>query len=187
MKFNWALVFYTHNEILTEDEKLDNELKKYEKQLMLDENNIVYHQDSAENTWVLYLEHWRWSDLLNQIYKNHSHVADVIMLNIIWVRQWWLGMRKDIKHFVQHCSECQLITKSYKIHRDEMHLSHIWQDHSQSFKCWDLDLIGVLFITEWGNRWIVTAIDYSIRWSVVKTLKDETAEILVNFIIQQIY
>jgi hypothetical protein len=42
----------------------------------------------------------------------------------------------------------------------------------QPFKRWRLDLIRKLPLTENGNMWIVTAIDYTTRWPVIKCLSN---------------
>ena len=49
MKFNNALRAYTHNEKFSSNENIDRELQKYNEQLMLDDNDIIYYRDSADN------------------------------------------------------------------------------------------------------------------------------------------
>lgn len=154
---------------------------------MLDDDESLYYRDSAFDTWVPYMEHWAQSDLLNKIHSQYGQVAHETMFDIIRVQEWWPGMRQDIRHFVRHCSNCQLAAKPREVFRDKMHPSHTWQDRSQPFKCWGLDLIGVLPMTANGNKWIVTAIDYSTRWPVAESLKDATAETLADFVVRQIY
>ncbi len=187
MEFDDALRAYARDGKFSGDEDVDRELRKYGGQLMLDDDDTIYHRDSADDTWAPYTEHWARSDLLNQIHNQYGHVAHETMFDIIRVRQWWPGMRQDIRHFVQHCSACQLAAKPREVYRDEMHPSHTWKDRSQPFERWGLDLIGVLPTTENGNRWIVTAIDYATRWPVAESLKDATAETLADFVVRRIY
>ena len=41
---------------LSSEAKWDNELKKYENQLQIDEDDRVYHRDDSNDNWVLYIE-----------------------------------------------------------------------------------------------------------------------------------
>ena len=96
-------------------------------------------------------------------------------------------MKKDIKEFVRNCSKCQLIVKSRDIKRNEMHSFEIWFDKSQSFEKWDLNLIKFLFKTDDDNKWIVTAIDYNIKWSMIKAISKTIAKTFADFVINDIY
>ena len=68
-----------------------------------------------------------------------------------------------------------------------MHSSGTWSDRSQPFERWGLDLIGSLPIIVNGNKWIVTAIDYAIRWPVARAILEATSEVLADFVINDIY
>ena len=96
-------------------------------------------------------------------------------------------MKKNIKKFVKNCSKCQLIVKSRDIKRNKMHSSETWFDKNQSFKKWDLNLIKFFFKTNDDNKWIVTAIDYNIKWSMIKAISKAIAKTFVNFVINNMY
>ena len=96
-------------------------------------------------------------------------------------------MKKDIKEFVRNCLKCQLIAKSRDIKRNEMHLSETWSDRNQSFEKWNLNLIKFFFKTDDGNKWIVIAIDYNIKWSMIKAILKATAKAFVDFVINDMY
>ena len=124
MKFDEAVKIYAHNETLTGEEDLNQKLQKYGDQLKLNDDKMIYHQDNVEDIWVSYMKHWAQSDFLNQIHNNYGHVGPDTMFNIIWVRQWWSVMQQEIRHFIQHCSVCQLTAKPWEIAWDVMHSSH---------------------------------------------------------------
>ena len=186
MTFDEAVVAYAKDGSLSGDEVLDSDLQRFEGQLKF-EDDRVYYRDSEEDTYVPYLEHWARSDFLNKVHNDYGHVADKTMMDIIRVRQWWPDMRRDIKHFVRYCSACQLAAKPREVSRDVMHPSHTWHDKSQPFERWGLDLIGTLPKTDKGNRWIVTAIDYSTRWPVAVAIPEATSEALADFVVHHIY
>src|SRR6266542_4285932 len=49
-----------------------------------------------------------------------------------------------------------------------------------------IDIVGPLTITKRGNRYIVTAIDYFTKWSIVKAIKEATAKTISKFIYEKI-
>ena len=55
------------------------------------------------------------------------------------------------------------------------------------FDQWSIDLIGILPQTYNGNRWIITAIERSTGWPVVKALKDTTTQSVIDFIHYDIF
>ena len=68
-----------------------------------------------------------------------------------------------------------------------MHSSEIWFDRNQSFERWNLNLIKFLFKTDDDNKWIITAIDYNIKWSMIKTISKTIAKAFADFIINNMY
>lgn len=118
--FDEAVVAYARDGSLPGEKEWDVELQKYENQLKLGDGR-PYHRDSPNHFWVSYTDTWARSDFLNVIHKNYGHCSSETMMDIIRVRQWWPGMRKDIRLFVRHFSECQLAAKSKDYRRDQMH------------------------------------------------------------------
>ena len=49
-----------------------------------------------------------------------------------------------------------------------------------------IDIVGPLPITEKGNRYIVTAMDYFTKWLEVRAIKTANAEEVLNFIYKDI-
>ena len=134
-----------------------------------------------------YTSFWNRANILNVIHKSYEHCSTNIMFDIIRTKQWWSDMKKNIKEFVRSCSKYQLTVKSRDIKRDEMHSSETWSDKNQPFEKWDLNLIKSLLKTDDDNKWIITAIDYNIKWSMIKAISKATAKTLADFIINDMY
>ena len=136
---------------------------------------------------MLYTFFWNRANILNIIHKNYEYCSTNIMFDIIYTKQWWSNMRKNIKKFIRNCSEYQLTVKLHDIKRDEMHSSETWFDKNQSFEKWDLNLIKFLFKTNDNNKWIVIAINYNIKWLMIRIISKIIAKTFVDFIINDMY
>ena len=132
--FDETVITYARDKSLSSETKWDVELKKYENQLKLNRDDRVFHRDDANDNWVSYTKLWTRANFLNVTHKNYEHCSKTIMYDIIRVKQWWFDMRNDIRHFVRHCSKCQLIVKSREIKKDVMHSSNTWVDRNNSFE-----------------------------------------------------
>ena len=186
LSFDQAIRAYAEFGTLPDDPEMRTELEKFEHHLRVDDDSIQY-RDTPQDSWVPYTPVWARTNFLDHIHKQYGHCSHETMMDIIRVRQWWPGMRKDIKHYVKHCHECQLAAVPRDVKRDVMHPSGTWKDRSNPFERWGFDLIGPLPETERGNKWIVTAIDYATRWPVAQALPDATAETLAEFVVHRIY
>ena len=86
MKFDEAVKIYVCNKTLTEEKDLNQKLQKYDDQLKLNDNKIIYYWDNIEDIWVLYIKYWAQSDFLNQIHNNYDYVSSDTMFNIIQIK-----------------------------------------------------------------------------------------------------
>ena len=86
--FDEAVIAYARDEILSGEVEWDAELKKYENQLKLDDDNVSHHRDSPADSWVFYIELWARADYLNHVHKIYGHCSNTILFDIIRVRQW---------------------------------------------------------------------------------------------------
>ena len=96
-------------------------------------------------------------------------------------------MKKNIKHFVRHYSECQLTIKFRNVKRNVIHFNEIWFDRNQFFEKWDLNFIDSLSATIEDNRWIIICINYNIKWFIARIISNVIVETLTNFIIIDVY
>src|SRR6266540_2611861 len=58
--------------------------------------------------------------------------------------------------------------------------------YQQILKRWEIDIVKPLSITREGNRYIVIAMDYFIRWSEARVIKAANAEMATTFIYEEI-
>ncbi len=49
-----------------------------------------------------------------------------------------------------------------------------------------IDIVGLLTITRQGNWYIVTAIDYFIKWLIAEALKEATAKAISSFVYRKV-
>ena len=152
MTFDEIVIVYAKDETLSEKAQWNAELKKYQHQFKLNDENKFYHRNNSSDIWISYTKFWARVDFLNTIYKTYDHCFYETMFDIIRVRKWWFDIKKNIKHFVRHCFECQLTIKFRNVKRDVMHFNEIWSDRSQFFEKWNLNFIDSLSATIKDNR-----------------------------------
>ena len=91
-------------------------------------------------------------------------------------------MRKDVQEWLKSCASCQLDANVSQQHHDVMHPMPV----PQAFKRWHLDFIGELPITNKGNKWIITAVDFLTNWPIAKAVPVASAEAVTDFLYEEI-
>jgi len=166
------------------DDEWDEELRTHQDQLSVDDDGEVYHQTVDTEPRVPYVDQWARSDLIDNIHRTYGHCNPATLVDLVGRRGWWPTLRKDCKHYVGHCPQCQLSAKFKDPHREPMRPSYLWDPTmTQPFDRWGLDLIGKLPKTEGGNIWIITAVDYATRWPVARAVPDADAETIARFLL----
>src|SRR6266540_4537846 len=89
-------------------------------------------------------------------------------------------MYEDIRGYVQTCDACQ--------QRENPKANNILHpiEPKAPFQRIGIDIVGSLTITKKGNRYIVTAMDYFIKWLIAKVIKEATAKTISKFIYKKI-
>jgi Integrase zinc binding domain/Integrase core domain len=93
---------------------------------------------------------------------------------------FWPQMYEEIKSYVESCHTCQMQSRGKK--NNEL-------NPIQPTAPWErvgIDFVGPLSITERGNRYIITAIDYFTRWPEARAVKEATAEEAAKFIYEEL-
>ena len=89
-------------------------------------------------------------------------------------------MYKDIRGYVQTCDACQRRGNSRA--NNILHLIEL----KVPFQRIGIDIVGLLMITKKGNRYIVIAMDYFIKWPIAKVIKEATTRTVSKFIYEKI-
>ncbi len=89
-------------------------------------------------------------------------------------------MYEDIRGYIQTCDACQ--------RRGNSRANNILHpiESKAPFQRIGIDIIGLLTITKKGNRYIVIAMDYFIKWLIAKVIKEATAKTISKFIYEKI-
>src|SRR6266498_1614494 len=89
-------------------------------------------------------------------------------------------MKDDIKNYIQTCDQCQKRGKTTD--ENELHSIKI----KEPFYQWGIDIVGPLIETSRGNKYIVVAINYFIKYPKARTLSNANAKSVANFIYEDI-
>ena len=92
-------------------------------------------------------------------------------------------MPTDISSWLSSCPRCQLASGAGK---GKHHAPMVSSDVPPAFTRWHLDFIGELPTTKRGNRWLLTAVDFSTNWPIARALPEATAEAVADFIYEEI-
>ena len=93
---------------------------------------------------------------------------------------YWETIFEDCKRHVQTYRTCQFQGKPKK--NNELHPIPI----GEPWKRIRIDIVGPLPVTERGNKYIVTCIDYLTKWAEAKSLPDKSAMQVAWFIYDEI-
>ena len=93
---------------------------------------------------------------------------------------YWKTIFEDYKQYVQTCRAYQFQGKAKK--NNELHPIPIGEPWERI----GIDIVGPLPVTERGNKYIVTCIDYMTKWAEAKPLPDKSAMQVAWFIYNEI-
>src|SRR6266542_3434851 len=114
-------------------------------------------------------------DDLTQAHQN----ADTMYYHIS-KRYIWQNIRKDIKEYAKTCFQCQQ-RRSMRQNNQKQTIPL-----TDIFERWGVDIVRPLPITREGNRYIVIAMDYFLRWPEVRPLKTANADTVAMFLYEEI-
>nr|GEV12066.1 reverse transcriptase domain-containing protein [Tanacetum cinerariifolium] len=90
---------------------------------------------------------------------------------------YWPTIYKDAFELVKHCDSCQRQGKISQ--RDEMPQNSI--QVCEIFDVWGIDFMGP-FPSSKGNKYILVAVDYLLKWVEAKALPTNDARVVVKFL-----
>ncbi|KAE9169724.1 hypothetical protein PF004_g28099 [Phytophthora fragariae] len=95
---------------------------------------------------------------------------------------WWPDMNDHVRRWVQACRDCG----SRKAKAREVIPPLRSQGVGDPGDRWALDVAGPLPLTSGGNRYVIAAVDYATRYSVVAAVTNHTAKDVANFIAEEL-
>lgn len=124
---------------------------------------------------------------LERIHREYGHLGWPGLDGVLRTRAWWPSIAKDVQNQLRTCPSCQTAKGASESTKRGPPLHSLQREDVQLFEQWSIDLIGILPRTYCGNRWIITAIERSTGWPVVRALKDATSQSVMNFIQEEIF
>nr|GFA27757.1 reverse transcriptase domain-containing protein [Tanacetum cinerariifolium] len=105
------------------------------------------------------------------------HGANLTAKKIFDFGFFWLTIYKDTHEFVKNCDSCQRQGKISQ--RDEMPQNSI--QVCEIFDVWGIDFMGP-FLSSQGNKYILVAVDYLLKWVEAKALPTNDARVVCKFL-----
>ncbi|KAG0741236.1 hypothetical protein G6F22_005145 [Rhizopus arrhizus] len=148
-------------------------------------NNKVYRKIKNGKKFVLvqFCPFSRRADLVEKFHAGFGHLGKTTVYDLLKKRWWWPDMSGDIQKWLSYCPQCQLAASPNK---NKHHAPMVPLDIPPAFSRWHLDFIGELPTTKKGNRWLLTAVDYTTNWPIARALPEATAEAVADFIYEEI-
>ncbi|GJR68610.1 reverse transcriptase domain-containing protein [Tanacetum coccineum] len=105
------------------------------------------------------------------------HSANITARKVFDAGFYWPTIYKDAHELVKNCDSCQRQGKISQ--RDEMPQNSI--QVCEIFDVWGIDFMGP-FPSSRGNKYILVAIDYLLKWVEAKALPTNDARVVVKFL-----
>ena len=151
---------------------------------MLGKDSLLYKKDGDQQ--VPYLAPGIRSTYLERIHKEYGHLGWPGLNGVLKTRAWWPSIERDVQGQIKRCPECQVAKGAQKgLERGPRHT--LEKEDIALFDQWSIDLIGQLPWSYNGNRWIITAIERSTGWPVVRAVRDATSQSVMKFIHEEIF
>ena len=116
--------------------------------------------------------------MLHTVYAGHFGIENTFYK--ISQKYYWPGMYKIIEDYIKACDICQCKGRLRK--NNQLNLIPV----AGPFEKIRIDLVGPLPITTNGNRYIIIAIDYLMKWTEARAIPDSSAQAIVLFLHEDI-
>lgn len=188
LKSDWPLLYTGDREEQVKDPDLKKLLQRQREHFVVKNNNVfrkVKHKNHdneeviKEVKFVPFVDR---ADLVSKYHEGFGHASFKNVYNMFHVRYWWPNMRTDIETWLSRCPSCQLCSKKNRSHQDVMHPMAV----PHAFERWHIDFVGQLPTTPSGNKWLITAVDYTTNWPIAKALPVASKESVADFIYNEI-
>ena len=146
----------------------------------------VLYRKVKEGIIAPYIEFQFRGDLMQRMHDQYDHLSYRNLANVLESRAWWPTLEKDLQQFIAACPNCQ-VQQRQQASQEREHARLVTDPFIQPFQRWGIDLIGRLPKTIYGNKWIITAVDYATGWPIAKAIPVATEDAIAEFIYDEIY
>nr|GEZ65753.1 reverse transcriptase domain-containing protein [Tanacetum cinerariifolium] len=147
---------------------------------------VTFHGDSGA-PWFAYFANYHAGnflvkalDILEACHNGPTgghHGANLTAKKVFDAGFFWPTIYKDAHELVKNCDSCQRQGKISQ--RDEMPQNSI--QIYEIFDVWGIDFMG-LFPSSRGNKYILVAVDYLLKWVEAKALPTNDARVVCKFL-----
>lgn len=188
LKSDWPLLYTGDREKDVTDSDLKKLLRSQRDNFVVKSNMVfrkVKHKDregEAVIKEVKFIPFTDRADLVTKYHEGFGHASLKNMQNMFHVRYWWPNMRSDLELWLSRCPACQLCSRKPGAHQDVMHPLAV----PHAFERWHIDFVGQLPTTPSGNKWLITAVDYTTNRPIARAMPVASKEAVADFIYEEI-
>ena len=165
------------NENNDNDEKFLNDfIDNYIKQKFVEIDGIIYYKQNNNLRKVITNDNEKWK-LINSAHCI-GHEGCYKTYHRLKRDYFWKGMNRDIKLFIKSCKRCQM----YKPQAQNKFPEDIPTPPGLPFTRVGLDLVGPLYTTNRGNKYIIVLVDYLTKWVEAEPLMKTESEDVIRFL-----
>ena len=172
--YYYQLLQYLQQQILPAnlDTKKQQQIIKQSKNYKLQQNLLYKIDKRKQNNLLKVIRQHELEALLYMFYNDPTagYFSIDIMFDKIKSRYYWPQMYENIQEYVKSCDSCQ---RRGKYRRNEP--LHPIPVHSPFYQI-GIDFVGPLPRTKDGNKYIITVINYLMKWPEAKAILEATAE-----------
>ena len=156
-------------------------VKQTWQQFRINDNNDLFKKEKTNDLLVV-PEH-KITEVMRLAY-NHPLAGHAGIKNTYYrLRQthWWPGISEDIRRHIQSCDKCQKqkTDKQTPLMSSARIVAEPWYHFG-------IDIIGPLPITQNGNRYVVLAVDFFMKYVEARPLTQANAQAIAEFIHEDI-
>ena len=110
-----------------------------------------------------------------------GHAATTKTLSRLRQHAYWTSMAQDVINWVRNCASCQQVQPPPRHGNVPLIPVRI----GRPFDKVAVDIVGPVPESEVGNRYILTLVDYATRWAEAYPLRNVTAELVTDLIVER--
>lgn len=163
-------------------QKLRKQGKYGARPIVVAEDLVHIEEDDGSKRVVLPMVLWGKAlrESHDSIYAGHLRTPQTYAR--ISAKYWWPDMRTHVRRWVQACRDYG----TRKAKAKEVIPPLRSQEVGNAADRWALDVAGPLPVTADGNRYVVAAVDYATRYTVVEAVPSHTAKDIARFIAEKL-